>query len=302
MDSRKVWFVTGASRGLGLTLIKELLDAGFYVAATSRKASALIEAVGEAGVSGGPGSGGVDETGVGHRDGGFGGRFLPLEVSLTQETSVQRGIEAALAHFGKIDVVVNNAGYGQTGTLEETSDQEARQNFDINVFGALNVIRRVMPHFRARRAGMILNIGSVGGYVGGFPGWGIYCATKFAVAGFTEALAAEVKEFGVKAVAVYPGYFRTEFLSEGSMALPAAPIHDYSAARQSLSIHQHQLDGQQQGDPVKAAAVLMRVAEAENPPLHLFLGKDAYELVEAKIAEVRKDLSDWEKETVSTGF
>jgi len=281
MDSKKVWFVTGASKGLGLTLILELLKAGHRVAATSRSVEALQSAVGEW-----------------HRS----DRFLPLEVSLVNESQVKSAIESALTAFGAIDVVVNNAGYGHFGTLEELSDQEARQNFDINVFGALNVIRRVMPHFRIRRSGVIFNIGSIGGYTGSFPGWGIYCATKFAVAGFTEALSAEVKPFGVHAVAVYPGYFRTSFLSAGSMVLPSSPIEAYEAARNSLALHQDQIDGKQEGDPVKAAAVLMEIADVPEPPLHLFLGQDAYTLAEEKIALVEKDLQSWKELTVATGF
>ena len=280
MDSNKVWFVTGASKGLGLTLIQELLKTGHRVAATSRNVEALQKAVGVEGSE----------------------RFLPLQVSLVNECHVKSAIESALAAFGTIDVVVNNAGYGQFGTLEELSDQEARQNFDINVFGALNVIRRVMPHFRDKRSGVIFNIGSIGGYTGGFPGWGIYCATKFAVAGFTEALSAEVKPFGVHAVAVYPGYFRTSFLSEGSMVLPNSPIEAYEAARNSQALHQDQINGNQEGDPVKAAAVLMQIAGVPQPPLHLFLGQDAYDLAGEKMASVQKDLQCWKELTVATGF
>src|SRR3954465_11275320 len=172
--SNKVWFVTGASKGLGLPLAKRLLAAGYKVAATSRTADALIKAVGSD-----------------HAD-----NFLPLEVSLTDEHSVKQGIAATLKKFGTIDVVVNNAGYGQVGTLEELTDEESRKNYDINVFGSLNVIRNVMPQFREKGTGRIYNISSVGGFNGNFAGWGIYCSSKFAVAGFTESLAAEVKEFG----------------------------------------------------------------------------------------------------------
>src|SRR5690606_6415637 len=139
-------------------------------------------------------------------------------------------VEKSMAHFGKIDVVVNNAGYGQIGTLEELSDEEARENFDVNVFGSLNVIRNVMPYLRKQKSGTIFNISSVGGLFGGFSGFGIYCATKFAVAGFTEALAEEVKAFGVSATVVYPGYFRTDFLANGSVKTPALPIQEYEAA------------------------------------------------------------------------
>ena len=165
MDTKKVWFVTGASKGLGLTLVKKLLANGYRVAATSRDAKVLNAEVGK-------------------ND----GKFLALQVDLVNQGSVISAIDETIEKFGNIDVVVNNAGYGQLGTLEELSDKEARQNFDINVFGTLNVIRAVMPHFRNRKAGHIINISSIAGYLGAFPGWGIYNATKFAVAGLSEAL------------------------------------------------------------------------------------------------------------------
>jgi NAD(P)-dependent dehydrogenase (short-subunit alcohol dehydrogenase family) len=271
----KVWFVTGASKGLGLSLTKQLLAAGYKVAATSRTADAL-DAVSA--------------------------NFLPLEVNLTDEQSVHQAIAATVEKFGAIDVVVNNAGYGQVGTLEELSDKEARLNFDINVFGCLNVIRHAMPYMRAQRSGLIFNIASVGGFYGNFPGWGIYCATKFAVAGFTESLAAEVKEFGVYATVVYPGYFRTEFLSKGSMGLPAKQIDAYKAARASQRAHEQDIAGNQAGDPVKAGEVLIKVAAQENPPLHLFLGQDAYNLVDVKIAALKKDLESQRAWATATDF
>lgn len=183
MNEKKVWFVTGASKGLGLTLAKKLLEEGFRVAATSRSAEALIKAVGDKSND-----------------------FLPLEMDLLNEKSVSDAVRKTLDAFGEINVVVNNAGYGQFGTLEELSDEEARQNFDVNVFGVLNVIRSVMPHLRTKRSGHIFNVSSIGGYTANFPGCGIYCATKFAVAALTESLAAESKTFGVKATVVYPGY------------------------------------------------------------------------------------------------
>lgn len=278
-ENNKVWFVTGASKGLGLILTKRLLAEGFRVAATSRSAAALTEAVGENSEN-----------------------FLALEMDLLSEQSVRDSVNKALAAFGKIDTIVNNAGYGMLGALEELSDAEARQNFDVNIFGVLNVIRSIMPLFRAQRSGQIFNISSIGGYTANFPGWGVYCATKFALAGLTESLAAESKSFGVKVSVVYPGYFRTNFLSGDSLATPKTQIADYEAARQSQSFHQNEMDGNQIGDPEKAAAALIQIAASENPPLHLFLGSDAYSLANAKIAEVQKDLETWKDLTVSTDF
>jgi NAD(P)-dependent dehydrogenase (short-subunit alcohol dehydrogenase family) len=228
--------------------------------------------------------------------------FLPLEVDLVSNDNVKAAIGKAIAYFGTIDVVVNNAGYGQIGTLEELSDEEARKNFDVNVFGLLNVVRNAMPLFRKNKSGHFFNITSIGGYTGNFSGWGIYCATKFAVSGLTEGLESEGRAFGVKTTLVYPGYFRTNFLSNDSVQVPANPIAEYADARQSQSFHTGEMDGNQPGDPVKAADVMINISNEENPPLHLFLGQDAYDLAHQKIGLVKADLEKWKEETVSTGF
>lgn len=278
MNTQKVWFVTGASKGLGLSLVQKLLTEGYKVAATSRNIKTLIEEVG------------------GQKN------FLPLQVDLVSEQSVQKAIAETMQTFGSINVVVNNAGYGQLGTLEELSDKESRQNFDINVFGSLNVIRNVMPYLRKQKSGAIFNISSIGGFYGNFPGWGIYCATKFAVAGFTESLAAEAQAFGISATVVYPGYFRTGFLTQESLGTPEKPIDAYEDARASQAMHENDINGNQVGDPEKAAAVLIEIAESANPPLHLFLGQDAYDLAKVKMEAVQKDMSVVEALATSTAF
>lgn len=280
MENQKVWFVTGASKGLGLTLIKQLLAQGNLVAATSRSIEELNAGVGATAAE----------------------NYLPLSVDLRDEESVGQAVEKTISQFGRIDFVVNNAGYGLTGSLEELSDQEARGNFDINVFGSLNVIRKVMPHLRAQQSGHVFNISSIGGFTGYFPGFGIYCATKFAVQGFTEALAAEVKSFGIYATIVSPGYFRTNFLSTGSLNVPKHQIEAYKEVRESQDQHQHLIDGNQAGDPEKAAAAIIKVATEENPPLHLFLGQDAYDLAYAKMDAVKEDLENLKEMITSTGF
>ncbi len=279
MENKKVWFVTGASKGLGLALVKKLLLERYKVAATSRKSSALVKEIGAQSTY-----------------------FLPLEVDLMNESSVQNAIEKTLNHFKTIDVVVNNAGYGQLGTLEELTDKEARTNFEVNVFGMLNVIRNVMPHFRSAKSGHFFNISSIGGYYGGFAGWGIYCATKFAVAGLTESLAAETKAFGIKVTLVYPGYFRTDFLSEGSIAMPSNAISEYEEARQSQELHQNQIAGNQPGDPEKAALALIKISNEDTPALHLFLGQDAFDLANQKMDFVKADLQEWKEISMSTSF
>ncbi|WP_281235132.1 oxidoreductase [Flavobacterium gelatinilyticum] len=279
MENNKVWFITGASKGLGLELAKKLLAEGFKVAATSRNESSLIKELGNSSEN-----------------------FLPLEMDLADEKSVKNAIEKSVHHFKTIDVLVNNAGYGLLGALEELTDAEARKNFEVNVFGLLNVIRNTMPILRANQSGHIFNISSVGGYYGEFPGWGIYCSTKFAVAGLTESLAAEIKPFGVHATIVYPGYFRTDFLKDSSLLLPENPIAEYKEVRQSQSAHKEDINENQPGDPVKLAEALIKVSQDQNPPLHLFLGEDAFNMANQKIASVQSELGKWKEVSVGTNF
>jgi NAD(P)-dependent dehydrogenase (short-subunit alcohol dehydrogenase family) len=279
MENKKIWFVTGASKGLGLALIKRLLNKGYKVAATSRNLSDLNKAVGA------------------HSD-----QFLPLAVNLTNEESVQEAVELTVKTFGKIDVIVNNAGYGLLGGIEELTDREARDNFEVNVFGSLNVIRKVLPYLRAQKSGHILNVSSIGGFTGAFAGGGIYCATKFAVNGFSETLSAEVAPFGIKVTIVQPGYFRTNFLSAGSLAVPENQIADYQNVRDAINFHQNDMDQQQAGDPEKAAAAMISITTEANPPLNLFLGEDAYGLAEQKLAFVKNELETWKDLTLSTAI
>jgi len=279
MNTKKVWFVTGASKGLGLTLVKKLLADGYRVAATSRDASVLSAEVG-------------NNT----------SDFLPLGVDLVDEKSVTAAIDKAIQQFGRVDVVVNNAGYGQLGTLEELTDKEARQNFDVNVFGTLNVIRAIMPHFRTRKAGHIINISSIAGFLGAFPGWGIYNATKFAVAGLTEALSAETKSMGVSTSIVYPGYFKTNFLLDGSLNLAKNPIADYKEARDLEVMHETQIIGNQPGNPEKAAEAFIALAEMETAPLHFFMGSDAFGMANTKIELLQNQLAAHEALSKSTDY
>lgn len=279
MKTNKVWFITGASKGLGLALAKRVLETGGRVAATSRSRDSLVKALG-----------------------GESAALLALEVDLLNENSVQAAVAATQKKFGTIDVVVNNAGYGQLGTIEELSDIEARKNFDINVFGLLNVLRATVPQLREKRAGHIFDISSIGGLVGGFTGWGIYCATKFAVGGITESLHADLKDHGVNVTLVYPGYFRTEFLTGGSLAEPAKKIAAYEGARASHLQHTDAINGNQPGDPDRLANALIETAESGKPPLHLFLGSDAYAMAQQKIQQLQADLAANEQMSRSTDF
>ncbi|WP_282637180.1 SDR family NAD(P)-dependent oxidoreductase [Sphingobacterium thalpophilum] len=278
METQKVWFVTGASKGLGLYLVKELLNQGYQVVATSRTRQALSDAVGD------------------HPN------FLPLEVNLTDDAAVAGAVSSAIDYFGRIDVLVNNAGYGQIGAIEELSDAEARRNFDVNVFGSLNAIRHIAPQLRQQQSGHIFNIASIGGFAGNFPAFGVYCATKFAVAGFTEALAEEMAPFGVHTTLVYPGYFRTDFLRSGSIQTPAQPIAAYVTARQSEATHLQEINGNQSNDPQKAATVLIELSKLEQPPVHFMMGADAYDMAKKKISLMADEVEKWKSYTVSTGY
>ena len=279
MNNRKTWLVTGASKGLGLILVKKLLAQGYNVAATSRTIDSLSKAVGEQ----------LEN-------------FLPISMDLVNEANVKQGIGEVIARFGSLEVIVNNAGYGLMGGLEELTDEEARTNFDVNVFGSLNVIRQSLPHLRAQKNGHIFNISSIGGFAGGFPAFGIYCATKFAVHGFTESLSHEVKPFGINVSLVMPGYFRTNFLEEGSIVSPKTEIEEYVNVRAMQKAHQQTINANQPGDPEKAADVMIEVALQENPSLHLFLGADAYEAAQQKIDLVKADMEIYRSLATNTNF
>lgn len=274
-----VWFITGASKGVGHQLVTHLLKQGCRVAATSREAAALTEAFGAA------------------SDG-----FLPLEVDLTSDRSVQAAIDKTVQTFGAIDVVVNNAGYAQQGTVEALSDDELRRNFEVNFFAPMAVLRHALPQLRRQRSGHIINISSIVGYQGGYAGWGSYVASKFALSGLTEALAAEVAELGIRATVVYPGPVRTDFLSSGALAVAKRQIDDYAEAKASLDLHLDTLHGHQAGDPDKLALLIIQAATVESAPLHLFAGKIANELAAAKASAVAKDLDAWRGSSEATDF
>jgi NAD(P)-dependent dehydrogenase (short-subunit alcohol dehydrogenase family) len=277
MDNRKVWFITGASKGFGLSLIKQLLDAGQLVAATSRNQQELTEAVGS-----------------------LSSDFLPLQVDLVNESSVSLALQHTYETFGRIDVVINNAGYGIGGAIEELTDAETRQNFDVNVFGTLNVIRYVMPYLRKQRSGHIINISSIAGITGG-TGWAVYAAAKHAVIGLSEVLALDVKSIGIKVTVVAPGAFRTSFLTADSLTITKNPIADYEDVRQSHCRYRN-MNGVQAGNPEKAATCIINLAYEENPPLYLLLGGDAYNRALSKLDALYKEIHQWGDTTCSTDF
>lgn len=271
----KVWFVTGTSRGLGKSFVQQLLARGYRVAATSRSLAGLGAAT---------------------------ATYLPLAMDVTSEQSVNAAIAKTLETFGALDVVVNNAGYGQLGAVEELSADEIRKDFEVNVFGVYHVLRAALPILREQQSGHVFNISSVGGYVGAFPGWSAYIGTKFALAGITEALHAELAPHHVKTTLVYPGYFRTNFLDDGSLALPRRQMPEYANARASELQHKDTIHGQQPGDPEKAVAALIGVYERGEAPLHLFLGSDAVKLAEQKAREVMAEVASNRALSVSTDY
>ena len=277
MDTPKVWFITGASQGLGLTLATQLLAAGHRVAATSRHLAGLTQAISAPTAS-----------------------FLPLAVDLATEASVAQAVAATIAAFGRLDVVVNNAGYGMGGSIEEMTDAETRLSFEVNVFGALNVIRQALPQLRRQGAGHIINVSSIAG-IAGATGWAIYAATKAAMTAFSEVLAQDVAEFGLKVTVVEPGALRTNFLTPESLVMAWQPLADYEAVRASHAKYLT-MDGAQAGDPAKAAAAIIRIAGESQPPLRLLLGADAYERAQAKLAKLREQFETWQGVTTRIGF
>lgn len=275
MDGSKVWYVTGASQGLGLGLVKKLLDKGYRVAATSRTADALVQAVGT-----------YDKN-----------RFLPLAVDLTSMDSIAGSVKQAQEVFGRIDVVVNNAGYGMAGTLEETEEEKIRDIFEINVLATINVTKSILPVMRKQGSGFFINIASVAGFAGA-PGWSVYSATKAAVIAFSEVLALDVKEMGIRVCAIEPSGFRTGFLSKNSLALTESRIGGYEAVKKTREKYLA-MNGQQAGDPERAAEIFIELSEHPDPPIHLFLGADAFHRAIEKIGFLSAELEGWKETTLS---
>ncbi len=277
-NQRKTWFVTGCSKGIGLELVKQLLSEGYNVAATSRNAETLTEAVG---------------TSSPH--------FLPLQMDLANEESVGKAVESAMAHFKSIDVLVNNAGYGLIGGIEEASHKEVQKIYDVNVFGLLNVTRAVLPHMRAAQSGHIFNMSTVFGLIAG-AGWGAYCGTKFAVEGISEALAQEVEPFGIQVTVIEPGYVRTDFLNSGSIAYPQNPIPAYAAVAEEKRKHQQDVPGTQIGDPERIAGVIINLAQESKAPLRILLGSDALRFANYKVQMLQEGIEANKETTLSTDF
>jgi NAD(P)-dependent dehydrogenase (short-subunit alcohol dehydrogenase family) len=274
--SEKVWFLTGASRGFGLEIARKILAQGDRVVATARRAEQILTHLPDAGDA-----------------------LLPINLDVTDADQAAEAVRSAVDTFGRIDVLVNNAGRGLLGAVEEASDASVRAVYEVNVFGTLTMQRAVLPIMRRQRSGHIINISSVAGLAGG-PGWGIYCSTKFALEGFSEALAQEVRPLGIRVTIVEPGYFRTDFLDASSLGTEETVIADYESTVGEVRAHAADVNHAQPGDPIKAAAAIVDIASAAEPPVHLLLGSDCVAAVEAKIDDLKADIDAWRTLSMST--
>jgi len=276
-DFNRVWMITGASRGIGARIVEAALAHGDAVVAAARDTASLVQRFGE-------------------RD-----AFLAVALDVTDEAQAAHATEIALARFGRIDVLVNNAGFGLLGAVEEATADEVRRLYETNVFGLLNVTRAVLPAMRKRRKGHVINISSLGGYQSG-PGFGVYCSTKFAVEGLTEALHAELAPLGIHATAVEPGYFRTDFLDKASLSVSPRILDDYAASAGQVRSAATRINHNQPGDPQRLAQALLALVEMSNPPLRLPLGTDTVQTIRDKHAFVAQETAMWEQLSVSTDF
>lgn len=226
--------------------------------------------------------------------------LLVLGLDVTKPEQVDAAVAAATQRFGQIDVLVNNAGYGMVGAVEESDEREYRPMFETNVFGLIRMTQAVLPQMRARKSGTIVNLSSIGGLVS-TPGFGLYNATKYAVEGLSEALAQEVKPLGIHVMIVEPGPFRTDFLARGEM--PAAlHIADYDQTAGKMREYAEKQNGRQPGDPKKAVAAIVKAVESSDPPLHLMLGAGTIPRLQGKMDALLKDVADWKETTVGADF
>jgi NAD(P)-dependent dehydrogenase (short-subunit alcohol dehydrogenase family) len=273
----KVWFITGASRGLGVEFAKAALRAGDRVVATGRKASAVHDALGP------------DTPQL---------LCVDLDVSRAYEA---RAVDLAVSKFGTIDVLVNNAGYGHLGFFEESSDEDVRAQFETNVFGAFSVTRTVLPVMRAARKGHIFNLSSAAG-IRGQEFASLYCSSKFALEGFSEGLAQEVAPFGISVTIIEPGPFRTDFLTRESLRFGATPIADYDERRSRIQAAFETRNGKQPGDPTRLADAIVRLANDPKPPMRFIGGHFALDIMDKKLARVREEVDRWRDVSAATDY
>jgi NAD(P)-dependent dehydrogenase (short-subunit alcohol dehydrogenase family) len=276
-SGKRVWLITGTSQGFGLELVRAALKRGDSVVATSRNPEKVTAEFKEA----------PD-------------RLWAVSMDLRDAGQIEQVVQKAIGRFGQIDVLVNNAGHGIVGAVEEASDVDVRNVFETNVFGLLRVTRAVLPHMRKRRKGHVVNLSSIGGLIG-IPGFGIYNATKFAVEGLSEAMAQEVGPLGIGVTIVEPGPFRTDFLG-GSMAFTEARLPEYEATAGKARTYQKENNGAQAGDPVRGAEAIVAAVTGPNPPLHFLLGQNAYDRAMKKVGDLKSEFEKWREVTVSTDY
>lgn len=276
MSTTKVWYITGASKGMGFSLTKKLLSLGHSVAATSRSVNVFKQ---------------FSE---------YSDRFLELNVDLKSEQSIELSFKKTIEKFGKVDIIVNNAGYGLGGALEELTSDEINENFEVNFFAAVRVVQKVLPYLRVQRSGHIINISSIAGFAPGM-GWSMYCAAKFALSGLSEALANDLKPLGIHVTNVLPGWFRTNFAKPDSITYNKKQLQEYDYLREYHE-KMNSMDGIQLGNPDLVADAFLKVVLSQNPPVNLFLGSDAFNRAQSKIQQLNKEMSEWEAVSQSTDF
>lgn len=274
-SNNKVWLITGASRGFGALIARDALARGDAVVATARDPQTVVDALGQ------------------HP------QLLALKLDVRHEAQAISVAQRALERFGRIDVLVNNAGYGLLGAVEEANAEEVRALFDTNVFGLLNVSRAVLPIMRRQGGGHVLNLSSVGGYRS-YAGWGIYCASKFAVEALSEAQAMELAPLGIHVTALEPGYFRTDFLDASSLVSTRQRIDAYAETVGAMRAHAAGVNHRQPGDPQKLAKAVLALVDSAAPPLRLQLGSDTVAGVREKNRAVEAEMAAWMALAVST--
>jgi NAD(P)-dependent dehydrogenase (short-subunit alcohol dehydrogenase family) len=277
MTETRLWFITGISSGLGRALAQAALAAGDRVVGTFRKA---------------------DETAA--FEGSAPGRAFACVLDVVDHAGVEAAVERAERELGGIDVLVNNAGFGLEGTIEESSLAEMRHQFDVNVFGAVAVIKAALPHMRKRRRGHIVNVTSMGGLTT-FIGLGFYQASKFALEGLSETLAKEVKGFGIHVTAVAPGGLRTDWAGRSLMRTPRS-VDDYDALVGPVYAARAARNGQQIGDPARAALAILAIVDSARPPVHFLLGSDAVRFVGEKLTDLQAELTEWQRLSLSSDY
>ena len=272
-----VWLITGCSTGFGRELAKLVLARGWRAVVTARDASRVVDIA------------------AGHAD-----RVLVLPLDVTQPAQIAEVVAATTLKFGRIDALVNNAGYGYLAAIEEGEDEAVRAMFETNVFGLIDMTKAVLPVMRAQRSGLIVNISSIGGLTS-FAATGYYHGTKYAVEGISESLAIEVKPLGIDVLIVEPGPFRTNWAG-ASLKQSATQLNDYAVTAGERRKQTEARSGNQVGDPVRAAQAIIDVALSDTPPLRLLLGKAALELARKKLDLMRTDFDNWESTTLGADF